>query len=89
MVLRQDRAECFSPVKNADGVDSPATARRDMVRRAARWLEQCGASVPRGDNGDPDAVIEISPAFALDAAALKARLPDIPKIGRGARVYLG
>ena len=53
-VLRRDRADCFSPVKNAEGVDSPATARRDMSRRAARWLEACGVRVPRTPEGEPD-----------------------------------
>lgn len=88
IVLRQDRAECFSPVKNADGVDSPATARRDMVRRAARWLESCGVELPRRPDGEPDCLIEISPRFALDAEQLKSRLNEIPVIARGGRVYL-
>ena len=34
-MLETDRAEEFSPVKNAEGVDSPATSRRDQIRRAA------------------------------------------------------
>jgi UDP-N-acetylglucosamine/UDP-N-acetylgalactosamine diphosphorylase len=88
IVLRQDRAECFSPVKNADGVDSPATARRDMVRRAARWLENCGVTVPRRPDGEPDAVIEISPTLALDAAELKDRLQAPTVIARGSKTYL-
>ena len=40
LVLLGDRAEVFSPIKNATGVDGPATARRDMIRRSAGWLEQ-------------------------------------------------
>ncbi len=46
LVLMTPRAEEFSPVKNATGDDSPATTRRDMIRRAARWLESCGCSIP-------------------------------------------
>ena len=45
IVLETDRAEEFSPVKNAEGVDSPATSRRDQVRRAARWLRRDGHTV--------------------------------------------
>ncbi len=80
LVLFTQRAEEFSPVKNAEGVDSPATARRDLVRRAARWLEACGVSVPRGPDGEPAAPIEISPAFALDAEDLRARLAARPPL---------
>jgi len=63
-VLEIDRAEEFSPVKNADREDSPATARRDMVRRAAAWLEQAGVEVPRGPGGEPLHAVEISPLAA-------------------------
>jgi UDP-N-acetylglucosamine/UDP-N-acetylgalactosamine diphosphorylase len=74
LVLFTKRAEEFSPVKNATGDDSPATTRRDLIRRAARWLETCGARIPHGPDGEPAAVIEISPAFALDAADLQQQL---------------
>ncbi len=89
LVLRQDRVECFSPVKNAEGVDSPATARRDMSRRAARWLEACGTKVPRTPDGEPDGVFEISPTLALDAEQLRTALTELPVIKPGARLYLG
>ncbi|MCK4657943.1 MAG: UDPGP type 1 family protein [Phycisphaerae bacterium] len=89
MLLRQDRGECFSPVKNAEGVDSPATARRDMSRRAANWLESCGVNVPRASDGEPDGVFEISPRLALDADQLKGRLTELPTIRAGDRLYLG
>src|SRR6185312_14906443 len=60
IVYTTDRGEEFSPVKNAEGVDSPATSRRDQVRRAAKWLREAGVDVPTKD-GEPDATIEISP----------------------------
>src|SRR5205085_10111846 len=66
IVYTTDRAEEFSPVKNAEGVDSPATSRRDQIRRAARWLRDARVEVPMKD-GEPDAVIEISPLLATSA----------------------
>jgi UDP-N-acetylglucosamine/UDP-N-acetylgalactosamine diphosphorylase len=42
IVYTTDRAEEFSPVKNAEGVDSPETSKRDQIRRAARWLRDAG-----------------------------------------------
>jgi UDP-N-acetylglucosamine/UDP-N-acetylgalactosamine diphosphorylase len=71
-VLEIDRAAEFSPVKNADGEDSPATARRDMVRVAARWLEEAGVAVPRGKDGEPKFKVEISPLAARSVEELKA-----------------
>jgi UDP-N-acetylglucosamine/UDP-N-acetylgalactosamine diphosphorylase len=73
IVVETARSEEFSPVKNATGVDSVETARRDMNRRAARWLEAAGFNVPRTKEGEPDGTYEISPLLALDAAQLAER----------------
>jgi len=83
LVLFTPREEEFSPVKNAAGVDSAVTARRDMVRRAARWLESSGVRVPRTPEGEPAMPIEISPAFALDAEDLKRTLAAEPELVPG------
>lgn len=88
LVLQTIRAEEFSPVKNATGVDSAETSRRDMIRRAAAWLESCGYDVPRRADGEPDAVIEISPLLALDAGQLREVLLAPPRIEPGATLYL-
>ena len=68
------RSEEFSPVKNATGVDSPETARRDLSELHASWLEQAGIRVPRNNDRTLAVRIEISPRFALDSHDLAARL---------------
>ena len=89
LILETLREEEFSPVKNAAGVDSVETSRRDQVRRAARWLEQAGVKVPRRPDGEPDAVIEISPLLALDAEQLRERTGSLPEVKPGMQVYIG
>jgi UDP-N-acetylglucosamine/UDP-N-acetylgalactosamine diphosphorylase len=76
IVYQTDRGEEFSPVKNAEGTDSPATCRRDQIRRAARWLSAAGVTVPmHGD--EPDCVLEISPRYAPTAAHVRQRPPRV------------
>ncbi|MEF8788294.1 MAG: UTP--glucose-1-phosphate uridylyltransferase [Planctomycetota bacterium] len=64
----------FSPVKNAEGEDSPRTARRMMTELWADWLEQAGVDV-RNAEGEVKYDLEISPLFARSAAELKQHLP--------------
>jgi UDP-N-acetylglucosamine/UDP-N-acetylgalactosamine diphosphorylase len=86
LVFTTSRAEEFSPVKNAQGDDSPATCRRDQIRRHAEWLELAGVNVPRA-NSEPAAVIEISPLYATSAQQLKAKAPKLT-IAPGTDVFL-
>ena len=89
VILETDRAEEFSPVKNAQGADSPATCLHDQVRRAARWLAKAGLAVPRDADKKVAAAIEISPLFA-DCPERLAQVVD-PKltITAGQNLYLG
>lgn len=74
--VEADRAAEFSPIKNAEGADSPETARRDLNRLYASWLREAGFDIPSDEAGDPPMDIEIDPRFALDADDLRARLPE-------------
>ena len=65
--LAFDQKDEFSPVKNAEGGDSPATCRADMQAKWARWFAAAGVDVPEGFP------LEIDPVYALDAAELASR----------------
>lgn len=76
MSVEAAREDEFSPIKNATGDDSPATARADLNRVYARWLEGAGVSVPRDATGDPAVDLEIDPRYALDAEELAGKIPS-------------
>lgn len=82
VTLEISRKEEFSPVKNARGVDSPETARRDLMDLHASWLEAAGVSVPRNPDGSLAVRVEISPLYALDREELLTRLPAGFRIDR-------
>ncbi|MBO6067276.1 MAG: UTP--glucose-1-phosphate uridylyltransferase [Kiritimatiellae bacterium] len=63
--LAFDQKDDFSPVKNAEGSDSPATCQADMQEKWAKALAEAGVLVRK------DVKIEIDPAYALDAADIK------------------
>jgi len=74
VTLAFDRAEEFSPVKNATGADSPATCRRDLQAKWARWLMQAGVTIPTDAAGQPALPLEIDPLYALNAEELLKKL---------------
>ncbi|MCE5326855.1 MAG: UDPGP type 1 family protein [Planctomycetaceae bacterium] len=88
VILETDRSEEFSPIKNATGLDSPATSLHDQVRRAAAWLDAAGVSVPRDADGQVAAAIEISPLYADSPEALAGRVDPKLAIAPGQSLYL-
>ena len=86
LVIETDRADEFSPVKNAEGVRFPRSCRDDQLRQAARWLKAGGAGVPTDASGVPEFAVEISPLFAADAAEFSenwSRLSPKPAVADG------
>ena len=63
--LAFDPKDEFSPVKNAEGADSPASCKADMQAKWRSWLKECGVTVDESVPG------EIDPVYALDAEDLK------------------
>jgi len=85
IVYTTRRDEEFSPVKNATGDDSPATCKRDQIRRAAEWLEIAGVNVERA-HSEPAAILEISPLYATSAHQLQTREIGFVQIKAGETV---
>jgi UDP-N-acetylglucosamine/UDP-N-acetylgalactosamine diphosphorylase len=68
LVVETARADDFSPVKNAEGADSPKTCREDQLRQFARWFKAAGVDVKVDATGLPAVTLEVSPLFGDDAA---------------------
>jgi len=66
VVIETRRADDFSPVKNAEGVDSPKTSREDQMRQFARWLKLAGKHIEVDATGLPKIDVEVSPLFGYD-----------------------
>jgi UDP-N-acetylglucosamine/UDP-N-acetylgalactosamine diphosphorylase len=88
IILQTLRSEEFAPTKNATGVDSAESARRMMTERAAAWLEEAGIPIPKTPTGEPDCLLEIAPAFALEKQDVKEKLSLIPVINPKDKIYL-
>lgn len=83
---RSDRAAdpCYHYVVRGD----PARWATRVRAVSARWLEQCGCTIPRNEDDLPDFPLEISPAFAIDAEDLSRRLVAPPELKPGQEFLL-
>jgi UDP-N-acetylglucosamine/UDP-N-acetylgalactosamine diphosphorylase len=83
-VIEIQRGEEYSPVKNRDGDDSPATARRDLVALYRRWLEAAALPVPEG------AWIEIDHSLIdSEQDARESGIQDLGEATEGIRLATG
>ncbi|MCC6416050.1 MAG: UDPGP type 1 family protein [Opitutaceae bacterium] len=72
VVIETARCDDFSPVKNAEGSDSPQTCREDQLRQFARWARAAGAVMPTDSTGLPAVSFEVSPLFGDDTTSFVA-----------------
>ena len=83
-VVEVCREEEYSPVKNAEGSDSPDSARRDLEAHYRTWLEKAGMTVP-----EACASVEIDESRVggpEDLRSLRAReISEVVRTSLGAR----
>ena len=92
VIIEAAREDDFSPVKNAEGVDSPRTAKEDQLRMFARWLKAAGSPPETDGSGLPKVNFEISHRFAVDEADFVERwkaLSPKPTVGEGTVIESG
>ena len=86
IIIEGFRGDEFSPVKNAEGLDSPLTCKNHQKMQVARWLDKLGVKVAVDENGVPTDDIEVSPLFASneeDFANAWNALAEKPEIKNG------
>jgi len=89
ITIETRRNDDFSPVKNAEGLDSPETCRNDQQKEFVRWFAAAGVEVPVDEQGLPLQALEVSPLFAYDEPGFVAHWNSLDdKPGFDAPLYL-
>ena len=86
VILETAREDDFSPVKNAEGADSPQTCKEDQLREFTRWLKAAGVEIETDGTGLPAVTFEISPLFADSETTFVdawSKLANPPAISEG------
>ncbi len=86
VIIEAAREDDFSPLKNAEGVDSPKSCKLDQLRMYVRWLRAAGEEIETDETGVPRIWFEICHLFAADEADFVAQwtaLADKPAIVEG------
>lgn len=86
VIIEGARSQEFSPVKNAEGKDSPQTCVEDQLRMFAGWLRAAGEDLSVDETGLTSFRFEISPRFAADREDFLVRWPALvsrPGVGEG------
>jgi len=86
IVLEVERNHEFSPVKNKEGEDSPASCRRDLCALHAGWVRAAGLALP-----DPGAdgihPVEVDPLCAESQDEFLARSDRRPDVRPSGHLY--
>lgn len=86
VIIETAREDDFSPVKNAEGIDSAQTCHDDQLRQFVRWVRSAGIEIEADASGLPPFDFEISPLFADTAARFRhawEALPHKPQLTAG------
>jgi UDP-N-acetylglucosamine/UDP-N-acetylgalactosamine diphosphorylase len=86
VTLEVDRRLEFSPVKNAEGEDSPATSRRALCSMFAGWVEAAGLELPPPD-GEGVPCLEVDPRLAETKEEFLVGNPRRKRVIDGGHLY--
>ena len=68
VIIEGFRGDEFSPVKNAEGLDSPLTCKNHQKAQWNRWFNNVGVKIDADAENVPTIDIEVSPLFASNQA---------------------
>jgi UDP-N-acetylglucosamine/UDP-N-acetylgalactosamine diphosphorylase len=88
VVIETLRENDFSPVKNAEGLDSPKTCRDDQLRQFSRWLIANGFAIETDKTALPSCTLEVSPLFGYDEDSFADAWSKLPKPKSADGLYL-